>query len=109
MRGCHSPRIGWITASGLSWPQSTRIVQRKRRPTSNVDSMIVLRARRGGTGSKKETLGGGRRRVIPVLLVRSGGAQDPLFYADQRSGLPAYCRCNAGKSGRGDEGAADRR
>jgi len=33
-------------------PQSTRIVQRKRRPTSNVDSMTVLRARRGATGSK---------------------------------------------------------
>src|SRR5262249_38748419 len=27
-------------------------VQRKRRPTPNVDSMMVLRARRGGTGSK---------------------------------------------------------
>jgi predicted 3-demethylubiquinone-9 3-methyltransferase (glyoxalase superfamily) len=52
IRGCHSPRIGWITAPGSSWPQSTRIVQRKRRPTSNVDSMMVLRARRGGTGSK---------------------------------------------------------
>jgi hypothetical protein len=41
-----------MTAAGSSSPQSTRIVQRKRRPTSNVDSMIVLRARRGGTGSK---------------------------------------------------------
>jgi NhaP-type Na+/H+ or K+/H+ antiporter len=29
-----------------------RIVQRKRRPTSKVDEMTVLRARRGGTGSK---------------------------------------------------------
>jgi hypothetical protein len=29
-----------------------RIVQRKRRPTSKVDSMIVLRARRGATGPK---------------------------------------------------------
>ena len=52
IRGCHSPRIGRITAPGSSWLQSTRIVQRKRRPTSNVDSMMVLRARRGGTGSK---------------------------------------------------------
>jgi hypothetical protein len=43
---------GRITSPGSSWPQSTRIVQRKRRPTSKVDSMIVLRARRGGTGSK---------------------------------------------------------
>jgi hypothetical protein len=41
-----------ITAPGSSAPQSTRIVQRKRRPTSNVDSMMVLRARRSGTGSK---------------------------------------------------------
>ena len=37
---------------GIELPQSTRIVQRKRGPTSNVDSMMVLRARRGGTGSK---------------------------------------------------------
>jgi hypothetical protein len=28
-----------------------QIVQRKRRPTSKVDPMMVLRARRGGTGS----------------------------------------------------------
>jgi hypothetical protein len=46
------PRAGRITAPGSSWPQSTRIVQLKRRPTSNVDSMMCLRARRGGTGSK---------------------------------------------------------
>jgi hypothetical protein len=44
--------------------QSIRIVQRKRLPTSNVDSMTVLRARRGGTGSKYVTLRGGRRRII---------------------------------------------
>ena len=49
------------------------LVQRKRRPTSNVDSMMVLRARRGRTGSKYVTLRGGRRRAIPFLLVRSGG------------------------------------
>jgi hypothetical protein len=30
-----------------SLPKSTRIVQLKGRPTSNVDSMMVLRARRG--------------------------------------------------------------
>ncbi len=34
------------------------------------------------------TLRGGLRRVIPVLIVRSSGARDPLFYADKRSGLP---------------------
>ena len=44
MRGCHSPGAGRITAPGSSWPQSIRIVQRKRRPTSKVDSMMVLRA-----------------------------------------------------------------
>jgi 2-haloacid dehalogenase len=37
---------------GIELPQSTRIVQRKRGLTSNVGSMMVLRARRGGTGSK---------------------------------------------------------
>ena len=74
--------IGRITAPGSSWPQSTRSVQRKRRPTSNVDSMMVLRARRGATGSKYVTLRGGLRRAIPFLLVRSGcGAQGPQFYA----------------------------
>jgi hypothetical protein len=41
-----------MTAPGSSWPQSMRIVQRKRWPTSKVDSMIVLRASRGATGSK---------------------------------------------------------
>ena len=34
---------------------------------------MVLRARRGGTGSKYVTLRGGVRRAIPFLLVRSGG------------------------------------
>jgi hypothetical protein len=32
--------------------------------------MMVLRARRGGTGSKYVTLRGGVRRAIPFLLVR---------------------------------------
>jgi hypothetical protein len=40
------------TLPGSSWLQSMRIVQWKRRPTSKVDSITVLRARRGGTGSK---------------------------------------------------------
>jgi len=44
MRGCHSPGTGRITAPASSWPQSTCIVQRKRRPTSNVRSMTVSRA-----------------------------------------------------------------
>ena len=59
-------------APGSSWPQSTRIVQLKRRPTSNVDSMIVLRARRGGTGSKYVTLRGGLRKAIPFLSLAQG-------------------------------------
>jgi len=42
----------FVEALGDARAQSTRIVRRKRRPTSNVDSMTVLRARRGGTGSK---------------------------------------------------------
>jgi hypothetical protein len=62
---------------------------RKRRPTLKVDSMMVLRARRGGTGSTYVTLRGGLRRAIPVLLVRSGGV--PQFYADKRPCLPVYC------------------
>jgi hypothetical protein len=41
-----------MTAPGSSSPQLIRIVQRKRQPTSKVDSMMMLRARRGGTGSK---------------------------------------------------------
>src|SRR5208283_1909032 len=84
MRGCHSPGTGRITAPGSSWPQSTRIVQRKRRPTSNVDSMIVLRDRCGGTGSKYVTLRGGVRRAIPFLLVWSGrGVRGPQILGGQ--------------------------
>src|SRR5207237_6188163 len=76
---------------GSSWPQSTRIVQLKRRPTSNVDSMMVLRARRGGTGSKYVTLRGGLRRAIPFLLVRSDvGAPGPQFYATKRCRAPTH-------------------
>jgi hypothetical protein len=54
--------------------------------------MMVLRARRGGTGSKYVTLRGGRVRAIPFLLVSGQvGARGPLFYADKRSCLHAYC------------------
>ena len=49
MHGCHSPGSGRITAPGSSCPQSMRMVQRNRRPTSNVDSITVVRARRGTT------------------------------------------------------------
>src|SRR5215470_20439767 len=94
MRGCHSPRIGWITAAGSSRPQSTRIVQRKRWPTSNVDSMMVLRARRGGTGSKYVTFRGGLRRAIPYPPPRQvkRGAQDAQpVYGRKRSWRHVYC------------------
>jgi hypothetical protein len=47
--------------------------------------MMVLRARRGATGSKYVTVRGGLRRAIPFLLVRSGcGAQ----------GCPILCEQN---------------
>ena len=95
MRGCHSPGTGRITVPGSSRPQSTRNVQRKRRPTSNVASMTVLRARRGATGSNQVTLRGGLRRAIPFLLVgsRVGSACGALssFYADKRSRVQVYC------------------
>jgi hypothetical protein len=78
IRGCHPPRIGRIHRAGSSWPQSTRSAQRKRRPTSKVDSMTVLRGRLGGTGSKYVTLQGGLRRTIPFLLVRSGAVRKAL-------------------------------
>src|SRR6202040_4264616 len=82
IRGCHSPGTGRITAPGSSWPQSTRIVQLKRRPTSNVDSMIVLRARRGGTGSKYVTFRGGLGRAIPVLLVGQAGVSGQFYMGE---------------------------
>src|SRR5215472_2311407 len=42
MCGCHSPGTCWITALGSSSPQSTRIVQRKRRPTLKIDSITTV-------------------------------------------------------------------
>src|SRR5712692_5980763 len=102
MRGCHSPGTGRITAPGSSWPQSTRIVQRKRRPTSNVDSMMVLRARRGGTGSKYVTLRGGGRRAIPFLRVWSGGCARCSILCEQKgkwSCRHVYCLAKRGSPG----------
>jgi hypothetical protein len=59
--------------AGIELAAIDALVQRKRRPTSNVDSMTVLRARRGGTGSMNQvTLRGRLRLAIPFLLVRSG-------------------------------------
>src|SRR5260370_33944638 len=112
MRGCHSSGTGRITAPGSSWPQSTRIVQRKRRPTSNVDSMMVLRARRGGTGSKYVTLRGGGRLGASLHLVLSGGGgrvatslrqNDPVLLgvALVTVGFPVSLKKNTSPGGRG--------
>jgi hypothetical protein len=57
--------------AGVKLATIARVVLRKRRPTSNVASMMVVRARRVGTGSKYVTLRGRLRRVIPFLLIRS--------------------------------------
>src|SRR5580693_2613070 len=63
-------------------PPDERGGNRYVRPTAtaphsdSTDSMMVLRARRGGTGSKYVTLRGGLRRAIPFLLVRSGCGAD---------------------------------
>src|SRR3984893_5934682 len=92
-------RMPRITAPGSRREQSTRMVQQKRRPTLNVESMIVLRARDGGTGSRDVTLRGGVRRVIPFLLVRSGGCARSSILCGQtakRSCLHAYCQAAKG-------------
>jgi hypothetical protein len=48
--------------------------------TLSAPRWLVLRASRGGTGSKYVTLRGGVRRAMPFLLVRSGcGAQGPQY------------------------------
>jgi hypothetical protein len=73
------------SSDGASWPQSTRIVQLKRRPTSNVDSMMVLRARRGRQDVQSEdTMGaaeedGQRLFVIPVEESFAAWRKDPKY------------------------------
>jgi hypothetical protein len=47
-----------------------------------VDSIMVLRARRGGTGSKYVTFRGGLRRAIPFLLVGSGAGEESTTKTD---------------------------
>jgi hypothetical protein len=90
--GAIRPGAGRIVAPGSSCPRSTRIVQRKRRPTSKVESMTVLRARRGGTSWKWATLRGGVRRAIPFLLVGSGcGARGPRSSIGCGQNGPAAC------------------
>ena len=56
--------------------------------------MIVLRARRGGTGSKKVTFRGGLRRVYRYLLVGSGAAILNLCGAE-RSCMHGYAAAAA--------------
>jgi hypothetical protein len=59
---------------------------------------MVLRARRGGTGSKYVFLRGRLRRAIPFLLVGSGAGQDVLnLYGTERFGRHAYCLAKNGK------------
>jgi hypothetical protein len=76
-----SPRRGRVRQ------QSTRIVQRKRRPTSNVDSMMVLRVRRGGTGSKYVTPWGGVRRAA-IRQLYMGGPAGRAYCADRLEKFP---------------------
>jgi hypothetical protein len=111
-RACAAPFAGYRPdhRAEVEFAQSTRIVQRKRRPTSNVGSMMVLGARRGRTGSKSVTFRGGLRRAIPFVLVKSAcGARGPLFYADKRSCCIRIAWRKAGSSGKDYESAADRR
>jgi hypothetical protein len=83
-----------ILLSATSKLQSTRIVQRKRRPTSNVDSMTVLRARRGGTvfeiGRMQRVI---RPRAVAGAVVADlvgGGSEGPLAAAQSASAAVAF-------------------
>jgi len=70
IRGCHSPATGRIHGTGVELATiDAQSCKRKRRPTSNVDSMMVLRARRGSTGFEIRDFAGGLRQAIPFLLV----------------------------------------
>jgi hypothetical protein len=71
MRSCQPPGTGRITAAGSSRPRWPRILQRKRRPMSNVDSMMVLQAKRGGTSPEYVTMrAGARGAFVPPHKVR---------------------------------------
>ena len=59
-------------------------------------SMMVLRARRGGTGSKWVTFRGGRRRAIRSSSGRLRGVRCSTSYGTNRSCRHVYC---AGKRG----------
>jgi hypothetical protein len=58
--------------------------------------MTVLRARRGGTGSKHVTLRGGLQRAIPFLLVRSGGCARSSILCGQ-NGPACMCTCRSSR------------
>jgi hypothetical protein len=84
MRGCHAPGSGRITAPGSIWPQSTRMVQRKRRPTSNVDfdEDVAGEARRDRLEIGEVTFRGGLWRVIPLLRVGQAGVPGQFYMGD---------------------------
>jgi hypothetical protein len=92
MRVPLSPGTGRITAPGSSWPQSTRIVQRKRRPTSNVDSMPVFLSATAACDPNRSFVAGadiGRPRSKADDQVFSRDAQ--RFKVVRQSRWSIYC------------------
>jgi hypothetical protein len=81
--GVSPRRVGAGHVRRASWSRSGG-----RRPTST--RMMVVGARRGGTGSKYVTFRGGLRRAIPFLLVGSGACiKNPRSMWDETV-LPAW-------------------
>ena len=106
MCGCHSPPTGRITASGSSCPQSTRSVQRKRRPTSKVelDHGVAREARRHrleiGDFAGRAAAG----HSVPPRSVTMWAQGYPISMQTERSCVHRYCLAE-----KDDEGASDRR
>jgi hypothetical protein len=88
---------------GSSWPQSRRIVQRKRRLASNVGSMMVLGARRDGAGLRCGLPGAGRR-VVPFVLGGLGVAPRSSILCGQNDPtslcIASLCIVSRKRSGR---------
>jgi hypothetical protein len=61
--------------------------------------MMVLRARRGGTGSKYVTLRGGLREAIPFLSLAQGVVRRVPNSTDRRQNGPARTRIARRKGG----------
>jgi hypothetical protein len=84
MRGCHSPGSGRVTAPGSSWPQSMRIVQRKRRPTVATLEARVRDLVERSEETEADYPGRGRDRTSPGLsrpLITAGKSCDLSFDA----------------------------